>query len=404
MADDKDEAPEAPLPGYTDARIQQVFDDLASMQVQLDADPLAYGPKRLNGKVAEARGMLTRCEQTFTQVSRDLLALQRRHRAAQTEFKIRMDDLFANDPETRAGRNVSDREALARTKLRAEVQEIARLENLIKDLETVMIVVKAKRADLRDIMGRLKDQMRLCTEETGLGARWGSQVPGARPLTPGIGAAQAGSGMEMAQVLSGVEGEVRLAAADGRFTDATTKKKDVDTGEEDKEALRALARKQAEEPEAEAAPVPAPATDPCPEVVTRAATLSRPTTPTALPVDDLFEEAPAPVQDKPCAEIVMGAPQPEKPVVGIPAPPQPPEPPQKESPPPEPMDLPEADAVALPGATATTTEVETFLSFGLETATPGQPAPNPQSGVAVQDEDLLDSLIDSFDKGSRAPR
>ena len=37
-----------------------------------------------------------------------------------------------------------------------------------------MTVVKAKRDDLKDILGRIRDQLKLCQEEIGLGSRWGS--------------------------------------------------------------------------------------------------------------------------------------------------------------------------------------------------------------------------------------
>lgn len=357
-----DADPETTLTGYSDARIEEVFNDLGTMQVQLDSDPLAYGPKRLNAKVAEARGMLSRCERTFTQVSKDLLALQRRHRARETEFKIKMSDLFANDPETRAGRNVSDREALARTKLKEDVQEIARLENLIQDLQTLMTVIKAKRADLRDVMGRLKDQIRLCQEETGLGGRWGSQVPGAVPLTPGIGASAVGSGLEMAEVLAGVQSEIHLAKAEGRFPEAQRPGfAQKDSGEEDKEALRALARVQAAEPPVEITVPPEKAVD--------ITTGHKPEVSMAAP-----DEKPlADESGNPCAEVVMGSP------------------------------LPEPEAVALPGATATSTEVDDFLAFGLDEAVPGAKAPAAQPALPPQD-DLLDALIDKFDEAQKSPR
>ena len=40
-----------------------------------------------------------------------------------------------------------------------------------------MAVIKSRRTDLKDVQGRLRDQLRLCQEETGLGAKWGSRAP-----------------------------------------------------------------------------------------------------------------------------------------------------------------------------------------------------------------------------------
>jgi hypothetical protein len=167
----------SPLPSVDDAYTRRVFDALSRMEVSLDADPLQYGPKRLNKKVAECREHLSRCQQIFLQVSDDLQRINRAHRQAKLDFDLQLQDLFANDIEVRSGRNVRDREAIAMTKLRDERQKILDLETSIADLEAVMSVVKAKREDLKDIQGRIRDQVKLCQEEIGLGSRWGSALP-----------------------------------------------------------------------------------------------------------------------------------------------------------------------------------------------------------------------------------
>ena len=92
-----------------------------------------------------------------------ILGLQKKH-------------LIANDPEVRAGRNIADRDALACIKLQAQVEEVEDLSQAAQDLETILTVVKAKRADIKDIQGRLKDQLNLCMQELGLGAAWGSRT------------------------------------------------------------------------------------------------------------------------------------------------------------------------------------------------------------------------------------
>lgn len=172
----------ANLPVVDEAYTRQIFDDLALMQVSLDGDPLAYGPKRLQKKIASCRDYLTRCQQFFLQLSSDLHQVTRAHRQAKLDFDLRMQDMFANDPEVRAGRNVRDREAVAHTKLRTEREHIFHLETSIQDLESVLLVVKAKREDLKNIQAQIRDQMKLCQEEIGLGARWGTAVPPGEPV------------------------------------------------------------------------------------------------------------------------------------------------------------------------------------------------------------------------------
>ena len=187
-----------------DKYLTGIFEDLAQLEVQLDSDPLVYGPKRLNQKVALVRKMATRCERMFLDAAQKHAAYKRSQRAADLILDMSMKHLLANDPETRSGRAVSEREAIASGKLKTEVQEVAAAKQAIEDLEAVIAVIKAKRADLRDIQGRLRDQMRLCQEEIGLGGRWGSKSPRGVELQPGQGFADGDDTAAMDAVIASV--------------------------------------------------------------------------------------------------------------------------------------------------------------------------------------------------------
>ena len=163
------------LPEITVDVVESVFRRLSSMEVELDADPLQFGPKRLNGKVACTRGMLTECESVYLNVSLWLQKYRAAHRTLETEMDLAKKHLYANDPEVRAGRNVADRDALATMKLRQQARDLSAVAQSQADLEAMLTVVKAKRADLKDVQGRIRDQMKLCHEEIGLGGRWGSK-------------------------------------------------------------------------------------------------------------------------------------------------------------------------------------------------------------------------------------
>lgn len=169
-------------PALDPARMDGFYTDLATMQMELDADPLELGPKRLNQKISECRGFLTRCERIFLALSQDLHRYKKSLRAAKADLHLAKMDLFANDPEVRMGRNVADREAIASNRLRAQAEEIDRLTACVEDLSAVVVVVKAKRADLKDAQGRLKDQLKVCQEEISLGGRWGRSFPNVRKL------------------------------------------------------------------------------------------------------------------------------------------------------------------------------------------------------------------------------
>ena len=212
---DSAEAPEAPPPKRLEldpASVVSVYEELGKLEVHLDSDPLIYGPKRLNNKVAEGRAMLGRCETLFLQVSQDRHRFSRAHRLESVALDLAKKRLYDKDPEVRAGRSVSDRDAIATGKLSTQVLEANRLELAVQDLDALIVVIKAKRADLRDAEGRLRDQIRLCSEEIGLGGRWGSQMPGAPELEPGQGRSTGDDIRAVNDLLVGLGGETHLPA------------------------------------------------------------------------------------------------------------------------------------------------------------------------------------------------
>ena len=165
--------------------VEQLYDQMHKMEVMLDDDPLQFGPKRLNNKIAELRNMLTELERIFNRSSKKLGEIKRQFRLVETKITITKADLFANDPEVRAGRNVADREATASVKMAKLISEKMRLQCDIAEIDDLMTVVKAKRSDLRDTQSRLRDQIKLCHDEISLGSRWGDKKPTIQ-LTPQI--------------------------------------------------------------------------------------------------------------------------------------------------------------------------------------------------------------------------
>ena len=195
---------------FTKQEADRIYTELGQLYVELDTDPLAYGPKRLNSLTADARAMLHRCERLFLEVSQKLHNNKREFRIKSTVLDLAKKDLFANDPETRAGRSVGDRDAIATGKLKAESHLVHLLDVSVQDMEAILAVIKAKRADLRDTQNRLKDQIRLCQEEIGLGDRWGSRVPNAGDLKTHLSVV---STSDLNDLIGTVDGEIHLQEA-----------------------------------------------------------------------------------------------------------------------------------------------------------------------------------------------
>lgn len=202
------------LVDYTADEANDTYNELKGLYVELDNDPLLFGPKRLNGKVAAVRRALDRCERIFLDLAQRLHAVRRALRIAAADYDLAKKDLLANDPATRAGRAVSERDAIATGKLLPEVRKVQYLESQVEDLEAVLVVVKVRRTDLKDTESRLRDQVRLCAEEIGLGSRWGSRVPNAPELPAAVVVPDILKAVEEILAHAGAEGEIHLAAVE----------------------------------------------------------------------------------------------------------------------------------------------------------------------------------------------
>ncbi len=192
---------------------ERTFTRLAEMAVLLDADPLIHGPKRLNNKVAECRNILNELERIFLDVSQRLHKAGRALRISETAFEMQRKHMLATDPLVRAERSVSDRDAATTMRLKKEVGELDDLRMDVADLDSILRVVKAKRADLKDTQSRLRDQINLCREELGLQQSWGSKPPPGTKfdLDRQMKTVKGPSMADVDDMLAGVEEEINIA-------------------------------------------------------------------------------------------------------------------------------------------------------------------------------------------------
>ena len=130
------------------SEIDAVYIELADMQMELDNDPIRFGPKRLNGKVADCKRLVSRCTEIEINLSTIMAMILRQQRSAEAQLELMMQDLLTSDPEVRAGRSVRDREAIANTKMRDERSFCRLVTEAGEEIKAAITVVKAKKSDL----------------------------------------------------------------------------------------------------------------------------------------------------------------------------------------------------------------------------------------------------------------
>src|SRR5689334_3658687 len=119
---------EIPIPVVDDERIQETYEELKGMQVELDPNPIEFGPRRFNNRIAQVRSMLNRVEQLSLQASEDLHYFKRIINAKKGLYDLEKRELMVKDPTCRVGRSQGEREALADVRLRSMIEDIQTLE------------------------------------------------------------------------------------------------------------------------------------------------------------------------------------------------------------------------------------------------------------------------------------
>lgn len=145
--------------------IDKIYKEIAQLNVSLDLDPMEFTPARLQEKIAQVRSMQSQTERWFVQASSEAQKLRREKHKMDALIKIATADLMIRDPDVRMGRSVREREMLAQDKLQSEVQASENLTADIQEVESLLIVIKAKRSDLKDISRAVREQVRLCKDE-----------------------------------------------------------------------------------------------------------------------------------------------------------------------------------------------------------------------------------------------
>lgn len=166
-----------------EAYLDEVINRLSILKIDLDDDPLMFGPKRLNSKVALCRAHIDVCMTIYLQLSSDLRRMMRLSRTLEMDYQIKQADLLANNQDVRAQDSIKDRLAFADMKLSDLRKDMMLVDAAVKDLGGLLTVVNKKKEDLKDVQNQLKSQIKLCQEVIEkLHGQWGSA-----PSQDGVG-------------------------------------------------------------------------------------------------------------------------------------------------------------------------------------------------------------------------
>jgi len=154
--------------------IEEAQEGLTEMFIDLDEDPIAGGIRRIVGKTAQARNMITAVQRAISTTMIKRMEVNRAYQLLKSRFEMLVNQQLVTEPEMQKFKNVTERKALAHMKLKDDWDNLSQHEMTVAIIDDFLSLLKTKSQDLKDIQMRLRDQYKMCSDESqSLGIRWG---------------------------------------------------------------------------------------------------------------------------------------------------------------------------------------------------------------------------------------
>jgi hypothetical protein len=164
----------------TPERVEEIYNELVTLVIELDADPTSKGPAYLQDLISKTRGYLNRTSLLLQEVYREQHGLERQLNAFETAFQASSDELLADDARVTRLPNIDDRKAMINLLLRDERARISELKRQIKDLGFVEKAVKHRHRELDNTTSSIRMQKSLIDTEIRTGAVYGDETDTSR--------------------------------------------------------------------------------------------------------------------------------------------------------------------------------------------------------------------------------
>jgi len=162
------------------ARIEEIYDQLGTLVVELARDPVAMGPAYLQDLISKTRGMLNTTSLMVHEVHRQKSAIETELDAAEAAYSISSDSLLADDARVTRLPNIEDRRAMINLILREERAKIVKLKNQVKELGFVDKAVRHRHKELENTVSAIRMQKGLIDAELRTGSFYGDETETSR--------------------------------------------------------------------------------------------------------------------------------------------------------------------------------------------------------------------------------
>lgn len=162
------------------SRVEQIYDEIFTMGIELEPDPTVLGPRYLNGVISTCRNFLNRVTSILLEIQREKRGVANALAAEKAGYQVALSQLLAENQAIKAAPNIKDREAQANVLLNDRVVRINALEHQVLDLDTIEKAVKLRHQELVRTSDNIKTQRSLLIADRVSGAGYGDEFDGPR--------------------------------------------------------------------------------------------------------------------------------------------------------------------------------------------------------------------------------
>lgn len=146
-------------------RINQIFDEIGTFNIDLSHDPTVLGPQYLAKLISTCRNYLNRTATILLSISREKVTTENNLEAERSAYKIAFDEMLSTDERIMKLPNIRDREAMINTQLTDRTQRITTLEQAVRNLNSIEKAVKVRHNELIRTDSQIKTQRSLIRDE-----------------------------------------------------------------------------------------------------------------------------------------------------------------------------------------------------------------------------------------------
>ena len=157
------------------AHVEEIFAQMESYVITLEADPTSLGPRYFQNLIAECRNYLNQASLVSAELTRERLTLSTEIRGLEAAYQLEYDDLLATDEDVRKLSAIEDRKSTVQHMLRSQRQGIDASKEQLHVAEAVGKVVALRSKELNATMTAIRDQRRLIDSELKTGAFYGDE-------------------------------------------------------------------------------------------------------------------------------------------------------------------------------------------------------------------------------------